>query len=95
MHKWLVDILMYSTRNESKSELAERFVRALKSMIYKKRPLKSYLRYLNKLVYKYSNTYHHSMDKKSVDSDYSVLTEETESIHRAPKTKVGDMISWW
>ena len=95
MHKWLDDILMYSTHNEGKLGFAERFIRTLKSIIYKKRQLKSYLRYLNKLVDKYNNTYHHYIVKKSIDADYSVLTEETESVHGAPKIKVGDIISWW
>ena len=95
MHKWLDEILMHWTNNEGKSEIAERFIRTFKSIIYKKRQLKPYLRYLNKLVDKYNNTYHHSIIKKPIDADYSVLTEETESIHSAPKTKVGDIISQW
>ena len=38
MQKWLDnnDILMYSTYNESKSVIAERFIRTLKGKIYKK-----------------------------------------------------------
>ena len=74
-HKWLDDILIYSAHNEGKSELSERFIKTLKSIICKKRQLKSYLRYLNKLVDQYNNTYHHSTVKKSIDVDYSVLTE--------------------
>ena len=37
MRKWLdnTDILMYSTRNESKSVVAERFIETLKSKTYK------------------------------------------------------------
>ena len=37
MRKWLddTDILMYSTRNESKSVVAERFIKTLKGKIYK------------------------------------------------------------
>ena len=35
-HKRLDDILMYSTHNEGKSELAVRFIRNLESIIYKK-----------------------------------------------------------
>ena len=42
---------------------------------------KSYLDYLNKLVDKYNNTYHHSTDKKCpVDADYSDLTEKMKEI---------------
>ena len=38
MQKWLDDnnILMYSTHNEGKSVVAERFIRILKSKTYKK-----------------------------------------------------------
>ena len=35
---------------------------------------KSYLPYLNKLVDHYNNTYHHSIDKKPINADYSALT---------------------
>ena len=36
MQKWLYDILMYSTHNEGKSVVAERFINTLKGKIYKK-----------------------------------------------------------
>ena len=36
---------------------------------------KCYLSYLNKLF----NTYHHSINKKSINADYSALTEKTET----------------
>ena len=35
---------------------------------------KFYLPYSNKLVDHYSNTYHHSIDKKSINADYSAST---------------------
>ena len=44
---------------------------------------KYYLRYLNKLVDKYDNTYHRSIGKKAVDADYSGLTEEIDSSHKS------------
>ena len=55
MKKWLDDnnILMYSTYNEGKLVIAERFIKTLKAHIYKKvtaNDSKSYLSYLNKLV---------------------------------------------
>ena len=37
---------------------------------------KSYLPYLNKLVDQYNNTYHHSINKKPINADYSALTEK-------------------
>ena len=62
MQEWLVnDILMYSTHNEGKSVIAERFIKTLKSKIYEKmtaNDIKSYLPYLNKLVDQCNNTYH-------------------------------------
>ena len=69
---------MYSTHNEGKSVIAERVIKALKAKIYKNitaNDSKSYLSYLNKLVDQYRNTYHHSIDKKRINDDYSVLTE--------------------
>ena len=72
MEEWLDnnDILMYSTYNEDKSVIAERFIKTLKSKIYKKMEAndsKSYLPYLNKLVDQYNNTYHHSINKKPIN----------------------------
>ena len=37
---------------------------------------KYYLRYLNKLVDQYNNTYHHSINKKLINAYYSALTEK-------------------
>ena len=61
MQEWLDnnDILMYSKHNEIKSVIAERFIRTLKSKIYKEITAigsKSCLSYLNKLVDHYNNT---------------------------------------
>ena len=36
---------------------------------------KSYLSYLYKLEDQYNNTYHHSINKKPINADYSGLTE--------------------
>ena len=45
---------------------------------------KSYLSYLNKLVDQYNNTYRHSINKKPINVDYSALTEQIETDHKAP-----------
>ena len=37
---------------------------------------KSYLPYLNKLVDQYNNTYHHSINKKPVNTGYFALSED-------------------
>ena len=51
---------------------------------------KSYLPYLNKLVGQYNNTYHHSINKKPINADYSALTENIDLNLKAPKVKVND-----
>ena len=55
------DIEMYSTNNEEKSVIAERFIRTLKNKIYKYMTSISKNVYIDKLDYivrKYNNTYH-------------------------------------
>ena len=89
------DVLMYSTHNEGKSVIAERFIKTLKSKIYKKMTAndsKYYLPYLNKLVDQYNNTYHHCINKKRINADYSTVTENIESNPKAPKFKVNDRL---
>ena len=67
MQEWLVnnDILRYSAHNEGKSVIPERFIKILKTKIYKEitfNDSKSYLFYLNKLEDQYHNTCHHSIN---------------------------------
>ena len=91
------DILMYSTHNEGKSVIAESFTKTLKSKIYKRiaaNDSKYYLPYLNKLVGQYNNTYHHSINKKPINADYSDSTENNQfSNPKAPKFKVNHRVS--
>ena len=47
--------------------------------------IKSYLPDLNKFVDKYNNTYYHSINKKTINADYSALNEKTETTHKAHK----------
>ena len=70
--KWLKDndIEMYSTNNEGKSVVAERFIRTLKTKIYKYMTSISKNVYINKLddiVNEYNNTYHITIKTKPVD----------------------------
>ena len=68
---------MYSTHNEEKPVIAKRFLKTLKATIYNKvatNASKSYLSYFNKLVDEYTNT--HSVNKKLINTDYSVLIEK-------------------
>ena len=97
MQEWLNnnDILMYCTHNEGKSVIAERFIKTLKSKIYKEMTAndsKYYLSYLNKLVDQYNNTYHNSIGKEPINVDYSHLTENIETNTKAPKFKVNDRV---
>ena len=60
---------MYSTRNEGKSVIAERFIRTLKNKIYKYMTLilkNVHIDKLNDIVNKYSNTYHSTTKMKPV-----------------------------
>ena len=49
---------------------------------------KSYLSYLNKLMGEYNNTYHHSINKKTINANYSALTEKIEMNPKAPKLMI-------
>ena len=70
--KWLKDnnIGMYSTHNEGKSVVAERFIRTLENKIYKHMTaiLKNVsFDVLNDIVDKYNNTYHKTIKMKPID----------------------------
>ena len=70
--KWLKDndIEMYSIHNEGKSVVAERFIRTLKTKIYKYMTSISknvYIDKLNDIVNEYNNTYHRIIKMKPVD----------------------------
>ena len=77
------DIEMYSTNNQGKSFIAERFIRALKNKIYKYMTSISKNVYIDKLddiVRKYNNTCHTSIEMKPVDvkdNNKSVLKKKS------------------
>ena len=61
---------MYSTNNEGKSVMAERFIKTLKNKIYKCMTSLSknvYVDRLDDIVKEYNNTYHKSIKMKPVD----------------------------
>ena len=61
---------MYSTNNEGKSVLAERFIRTLKNKIYKYMTSISKNVFIDKLddkVNEYNNTYHTAIKMKPID----------------------------
>ena len=73
MKSWLEknDIEMYSTHNEGKFVIAERFIRTLKNKIYKYITSISKNVYIDKLddiVNKYNNIYHSTIKIKHVDA---------------------------
>ena len=71
------DISMYSTYNEGKSVVAERFIRTLKNNIYKHMTAISknvYFDVLHDIVDKYNNTYHKTIKMKPINiKDDSLL----------------------
>ena len=73
--KWLSDnnIIMYSTYNEGKSVVAERFIRTLKNKLYKHMTAtgkKVYYDVLDNVVNKYNKTKHNEHNEK--DSRFKV-----------------------
>ena len=72
LKKWLkdIDIEMYSIHNGGKSVVAERFMRTLKTKIYKYMTAISENVYIDKLddiVNEYNNAYHITIKAKLVD----------------------------
>ena len=66
---------MYSTHNEGKSVVTEKFIRTLKNKIYKHMTAISknvHFDVLNDIVDEYNNTYHKAIKMKPIDvkSDY-------------------------
>ena len=96
--KWLRDndIVMYSTHNEGKSVIAERFIKTLKSKIYK------YMTSISKNVYTdklddildgYNNTYHTTIKMKPIDvKDNTYINTSKEINNKDSKFKVGDRV---
>ena len=87
---------MYSTHNEGKSVVAERFIITLKNKIYKHMETISknvYFNVSNNIVDKYNNTYHKTITMKPIDvkSDYFAEYNE-ECNEKDPKFKVGDHV---
>ena len=72
LEKWLLDndINMYSTYNEDKSVVAERFIRTLKNKLYKHMTAtvkNVYYDVLDDVVNKYNNTKHSTIKMKPID----------------------------
>ena len=87
---------MYSTYNEVKSDVAEKFIRTLKNKSSKYMTSISKNVYINKLddiVNKYNNTYHKTIKMKHVDANPSMHTDvKKENKEEGTKFKVGDNV---
>ena len=87
---------MYSTHNEGKSVIAERFIRTLKTKIYKYMTSVSKNEYIDKLddiVDEYNNTCHRTIKMKPVDVKGNTYIDfEKEVNDKDPKFKVGDHV---
>ena len=97
--KWLSDndIIMYSTYNEGKSVVAERFIRTLKSKLYKHMTAigkNVYYDVLDDVVNKYNNTKHSTIKMKPIDvrdnNNKRVYIDEHNE--KRSRFKVGDRV---
>ena len=95
--KWLSDndIIMYSTYNESKSVVAERFIRTLKNKLYKHMAATGknvYYDVLDDVVNKYNNTKHSTIKMKPIDVKNNKRVYIDEYNEKDNRFKVGDRV---
>ena len=96
--KWLSDndIIMYSTYNEGKSVVAERFIRTLKNKLYKHMTATGknvYYDFLDNVVNKYNNTKHSTIKMKPIDvKDNNKRVYIDEDNEKDSRFKVGDRV---
>ena len=95
--KWLSDndIIMYSTYNEGKSAVAERFTRPLKKKLYKHMTATGknvYYDVLDDAVNEYNNTKHSTIKTKPVDVIDNKRVYIDEHNEKDSKFKVGDRV---
>ena len=87
---------MYSTYNEGKSVVAERFRRTLENKIYKHMTVVSknvYFEVLEDIVDKYNNTFHRTIKRKPIDVKFDSNGKyNVDSNEKDPKFNVGDHV---
>ena len=97
--KWLKDnnIEMYQTHNEGESVVAERFIRTLKSKIFKYMTSVSKNLYIHKsddIINGYNNTYHTTIKLKPFDVKDNTYTDFNKEVNdKDPKFKVGHHVT--
>ena len=81
---------MYSTNNEGKSVITERFIRTLKNKIYKYMTSISINAYIDKLddIVKECNTHHTSIEMKPVDVKDNTYIDFKKENNKNPKLKL-------
>ena len=75
------NIEMYSTYNEGKSVVADRFIRTLKNKIFKYMTAiqpSNYFDVLHDIVYKYNNTIHRTINMKPIEVTNNYYAEYNE-----------------
>ena len=90
------DIEIYSTHNEGKSVIAERFIRTLQNKIYKYMTSISKNVYIDKLddiVNKYNNRYYSTIKMKPANVKLNTHFNSSKEINdKDPKFKIGDIV---
>ena len=98
MKSWLEknDIEMYSTHNEGKSVVAERFIRTIKNKTYKHMTSISKNVYIDKLddiLNEYNNTKHRTTKMKPIDAKNNTYLDFGKEVNdNDRKSKVGDHV---
>ena len=95
--KWLSDndIIMYSTFNEGKSVVAERFIRTLKNKFYKHMTATGknvYYDVLDDVVNEYNNTKHNTIKMKPIDVKNNKRVYIDEHNEKSARFNVGDRV---
>ena len=96
-------ITLYSTENEEKSSVCERWNRTIKTKVWKQFTVQGntiYLDILPKILKQYNNTKHRSIEmtpveaskKKNESAVYYNLNSNMEELSSKPKFKIGDKV---
>ena len=85
---------MYSTHNEGKSVVSERFIRSLKTKIYKYMTSKNvYIDKLDDIVNECNNTYHRTVKIKPIEVKDNIYIDSIKDAYdKDPKFKIGDHV---